>query len=245
MPKRLLPVLLLVCSAAFAGCGDGDDGDDTATDTPSETSAAPSESPSGSGSSGSSAPASDVTCDYPADQLPASKDNEPPPSTPTVSGVVTATVETSIGAMTFSLDADRTPCTVNSFVSLAEQNYFNGTHCHRMTTSGIYVLQCGDPTASGSGGPGYTIQDEVDGSETYGPGVLAMAKTAAPDSGGSQFFIVYDDSPLPPEYTVFGSVDEATVQAIVQLAAGGTDESNGPGDGRPLTDVDIESVSIG
>ena len=186
-----------------------------------------------------------MSCDYPADQFGAAKENEPPPSAPTVAGEVTATVATTIGDMTFTLDADKAPCTVNSFVSLAQQNYFNGTHCHRMTTQGIFVLQCGDPTASGTGGPGYTIPDELDGSEAYPAGTLAMAKTSAPDSGGSQFFIVYEDTQLPPDYTVFGTVDEATVAAISQVASQGTDDSNGPGDGAPKQDVEIETVTIG
>ena len=230
MSKRLVPVLLLLATAALAGCGDDDSG--SATDTSSDTSA-------------TSAPAQDVSCDYPADQFGAAKENEPPPSAPTVAGEVTATVATTIGDMTFTLDADKAPCTVNSFVSLAQQNYFNGTHCHRLTTSGIFVLQCGDPTASGTGGPGYTIPDELDGSEAYPAGTLAMAKTSAPDSGGSQFFIVYEDTQLPPDYTVFGTVDEATVAAIAQVASQGTDDSNGPGDGAPKQDVEIETVTIG
>ncbi len=231
MSKRLVPVLLLLATAALAGCGDDDSGG-SATDTSSDTSE-------------TSAPAQDVSCDYPADQFGAAKENEPPPSAPTVAGEVTATVATTIGDMTFTLDADKAPCTVNSFVSLAQQNYFNGTHCHRMTTQGIFVLQCGDPTASGTGGPGYTIPDELDGSEAYPAGTLAMAKTSAPDSGGSQFFIVYEDTQLPPDYTVFGTVDEATVAAISQVASQGTDDSNGPGDGAPKQDVEIETVTIG
>ena len=233
MLKRFLPVLLLLATAAMAGCGD--EGDDSASDTPTAASS----------TAQASAPASDVSCDYPADQFGAAKDNEPPPGTPTVAGAVTATVTTTIGDMTFTLDADKAPCTVNSFVSLAQQNYFNGTHCHRLTTSGIFVLQCGDPTASGTGGPGYTIPDELDGSEAYPAGTLAMAKTSAPDSGGSQFFIVYEDTQLPPDYTVFGTVDEATVAAISQVASQGTDDSNGPGDGAPKQEVEIETVSIG
>jgi peptidyl-prolyl cis-trans isomerase B (cyclophilin B) len=238
MSKRFLPVLLLLAAAGLAGCGDDDSGDDIAKDTPSETS-----TPSDSASS--SAPASDVTCDYPDDQVPASKDNQKPPSTPSVSGEVTATVKTSLGDMTFTLDADRTPCTVNSFVSLAQQNYFNNTHCHRLVTldtGGIAVLQCGDPTASGSGGPGYVFNDEVDGSETYTAGVLAMANRG-PNTNGSQFFIVFDDSPLDPDYTVFGHVDDASIAAITALAGQGVDVG-ADGTTKPKEDVDIESVTI-
>jgi peptidyl-prolyl cis-trans isomerase B (cyclophilin B) len=162
-----------------------------------------------------------------------------------VSGKVTATVDSSLGTMTFTLDADKAPCTVNSFVSLAKQNYFNGTHCHRLTTidtSGIAVLQCGDPTATGSGGPGYTFADELDGTETYTAGVLAMANRG-PNTNGSQFFIVYDDTPLDPDYTVFGTVDADTVKAISDLAAEGVVDS-GNGMTAPKEDVDINTVTV-
>jgi peptidyl-prolyl cis-trans isomerase B (cyclophilin B) len=247
MSTRLLPVLLLVAAAALAGCGD--DSSDTAEDpgtasTPSSTSA------SSSGGAAApvtgSAPAKDVTCDYPADpQIPAAKKNDPPPTKPVAGGEVEATVKTTIGDMEFTLDADRAPCTVNSFISLAQQNYFNASHCHRLTTldtGGIAVLQCGDPTATGSGGPGYTYADEVDGTETYGPGVLAMANRGA-NTNGSQFFIVYDDSPLDPAYTVFGHVDDATVSAISDLAAEGVTQTDS-GMTAPKEDVEIESVTF-
>ncbi len=243
MSKRLLPVLLLLAAAVLAGCGDDDSGDDAAKDTSSETATA---SSAESSTAPASVPASDVTCDYPADpDIPAAKEVDPPPSTPTVTGQVTATVATTIGDMTFTLDADKAPCTVNSFVSLAQQSYFDASHCHRLTTldtGGIAVLQCGDPTGTGRGGPGYTFPDEVDGSETYGPGVLAMANRGA-DTNGSQFFIVYADSPLDPAYTVFGTVDDATVQTITDLAAQGVTQTD-DGMTAPKEDVEIESVTI-
>jgi len=120
----------------------------------------------------------------------------------------TATLRTSCGDIVIRLLADRAPETVNSFVFLAQQGYFDGTRIHRIDTS-IDVLQGGDPTGTGSGGPGYTIPDELTGKETYGPGTVAMAN-AGPDTGGSQFFIVVgenghllDDT---PNYTVFGRV---------------------------------------
>ncbi|WP_028652077.1 peptidylprolyl isomerase [Nocardioides halotolerans] len=242
MSKRVIPVLLLLATTALAGCGDSSDSDDTAKDTSSGT---PTASSTPTDASSSPAPASGVTCDYPDDQVPTTKQNEKPPSTPSVSGKVTATVTTSLGDLTFTLDADRTPCTVNSFVSLAQQNYFNGTHCHRLVTletGGIAVLQCGDPTATGSGGPGYVFDDEVDGTETYTAGVLAMANRG-PDTNGSQFFIVFDDSPLDPAYTVFGHVDDAGIAAIKDLAAKGVKQT-GNGMTAPAEEVDIESVTI-
>jgi peptidyl-prolyl cis-trans isomerase B (cyclophilin B) len=156
-------------------------------------------------------------------------------------------METSIGTINATLDADKTPCTVNSFVSLARQGFFDKTPCHRLTTAatGIFVLQCGDPSGTGTGGPGYTIPDELSGDETYGPGTLAMAKTDQPDSGGSQFFIVYKKTPLPPDYTVFGQVDAAGVKAVRKVARQGTDDAFGQGDGHPKVTVTLDSVSAG
>ncbi|GAA4126507.1 hypothetical protein GCM10022215_36210 [Nocardioides fonticola] len=232
-------VLLSLCALSLTACGD--DGDTSATDdtTPSASATSPSASDTGAAASG-------TTCDYVAGGDAARK-VDLPPSTPDVSGQVPATIATNIGDLEVTLDADATPCTVNSFVSLAKQGYFDKTTCHRLTTapSGIYVLQCGDPLGTGYGGPGYTIPDEFTGEETYGPGVLAMANTGAPNSGGSQFFIVYQDSPLPPQYTVFGTLDKASLAAVTKDAEAGADNSNGPGDGKPVKGVDITSVTVG
>ena len=204
----------MIAVTALAGCGD-DDGK-AADDNPK---AVPSGTPQGSSE------AVGANCSYPADaQIPAAKEVDPPPDLPTVGGDVPATLVTSLGDIKITLDAANAPCTVNSFVSLATQGYFDASPCHRLTTleeSGIAVLQCGDPTGTGSGGPGYTYGDETKGDETYGPGVLAMANRG-PATNGSQFFIVYDDSPLDPAYTVFGTVDEASLKAITDLAAKGT-----------------------
>lgn len=222
LPRRSRAVLAAVLAPMpllLAACGDDEE----------PTSAAPE--------------ATGPACSY-ADAEPAAKDVTPPPDRASVAGTVEATLKTSIGDLDLELDADRAPCTVNSFVSLVDQGYFDDTVCHRMTTSGIYVLQCGDPSATGTGGPGYTIEDEVDGSETYPAGTLAMAKTPLPDSGGSQFFVVYDDTGLPPEYTVFGTVSEATVDLLRDVAADGVDDANGPGDGHPNTEVRIESATV-
>lgn len=164
-----------------------------------------------------------------------------PPATPTVKGDLTAQVKTSAGDLKLTLDADAAPCTVGSIVSLATQKYFDDTICHRLTTEGIFVLQCGDPLGKGYGGPGYNIPDEVTGSETYPAGTIAMANTSMPNSGGSQFFLVYDETPLPPSYTVFGSVDAASLETLRTIAAKGT-EDGGP-DGAPATEVRIEKFT--
>ncbi len=182
-------------------------------------------------------------CDYVTDGSDPAKDVTPPPAAATVEGDVQATIATSVGTLNATMDAAAAPCTVGNFVSLAEQGYFDATKCHRLTTFNIFVLQCGDPTATGMGGPGYTIPDELSGDETYPAGSLAMAKTSAPDSGGSQFFVVYEDTQLPPDYTVFGIIDEASTEVVREVAAAGT-TTGGP-DGEPKTPVEIESVEIG
>ena len=226
---------LVPCLAACGGSSSSTVAEDPAASTPSDT------TPSDSGSS------SAASCDYPGDAQGAARKVDPPPATPAVSGKVPATIATTVGTLDATLDADRAPCTVNSFVSLAEQGYFDNTPCHRLTTARtqIYVLQCGDPTGTGTGGPGYTIPDELTGTETYPPGTLAMAKTAAPDSGGSQFFIVYRATPLPPDYTVFGQVSPAGVKAVRKVAAKGTDNAFGDGDGHPKEKVTITKVTTG
>ncbi len=234
-PMRLRPSLALaaiVVAMTLAGCGSEND---TASDTGTDP---------GAGESSAAATPTGVECDYPEDGMGAAKPVDPPPTDATVSGEVPVTLTTTIGDLAATLDADTTPCTVNSFVSLAEQGYFDGVTCHRMTTAGIYVLQCGDPTGTGSGGPGYSFGDELSGSETYGAGTLAMAN-AGPDTNGSQFFIVYADTQLSPAYTVFGQVDPAAVKAVKKVAKDGVDDANGPGDGHPLTEVTIDSVSVG
>ena len=240
MLKRLTAVsaAVLMSLSLLAACGNERDNDlpDTASDTASESA---SEEPS----AGEEPAADTTTCDYPADGSQAAKDVEPPSADAPAAGEVEVSIETSAGDIDATLDAAKTPCTVNNFVSLAEQSYFDGTECHRLTTQGIFVLQCGDPTATGTGGPGYTIPDEVDGSETYPAGTLAMAKTSLPDSGGSQFFMVYEDTPLPPEYTVFGMVDEAGVTVLQDIAAQGT--ATGAPDGPPKEKVTLETVTAG
>ncbi len=201
------------------------------------------------GGGGSSTTASDSTgtpCAW-AKGAPAAKKVTVPGPDATETGSVPVTIDTNVGTLTATLDAANAPCTVTSFVSLAGQGYFDNTPCHRLTTKGIFVLQCGDPTGTGSGGPGYTIPDEVHGTEAYTPGTLAMANTGQPNSGGSQFFIVYQDSTasLSKTYTVFGHLDTKSLAAVQKVAAKGSDNSNGPGDGAPREPVTITKVTSG
>jgi peptidyl-prolyl cis-trans isomerase B (cyclophilin B) len=188
-----------------------------------------------------------VSCDYPAEGQAAKPVNPPPGKDVSAKGTVAVTLATSAGTIPLELDRALAPCTVNNFVSLAQQKYFDATTCHRLTTDpGLQVLQCGDPTGSGSGGPGYTIPDEVFPELTYGRGLLAMAKTAAPNSGGSQFFMVYGDAQLPPEYTVFGSISADGLQIVDQIARTGHDNSLAAqaGGGKPVQPVTIESATV-
>ena len=172
----------------------------------------------------------------------AAREVDVPDAAATPTGSVSAVLQTSAGDIPMTLDADRTPCTVGSFVSLAKQQYFADTQCHRLTTQGLFVLQCGDPTATGMGGPGYRFDDELDGSETYPAGTVAMAN-AGPGTNGSQFFLVYEDTDLQPNYTVFGTMSPAGLEVVRGIAEAGT--TGGTADGRPATPVTITGVTVG
>ena len=167
-----------------------------------------------------------------------------PPSTTDISssGTVSYVMHLTEGDVTLKLDRAEAPCTVHSFESLVAQKYFDDTRCHRLVDSGIFVLQCGDPTAKGTGGPGYTFPDETDGTEKYTKGTLAMAN-AGPNTNGSQFFLVWDDSDLPPSYTVFGSFDEKSRQVVAGIASQGQDGSNPDGGGVPNSPAKITSIT--
>ena len=232
LKRRALPVVVAALLPLLAACGGGSSSS-TALDSPPTS---PSQSQSSSTSS--------VSCDYPDAPQGKTGHASKPPTTPDVQGKVSVTLKTTIGDLGATLDADKAPCTVNSFVSLARQGFFDHSPCHRLTTaaSGIFVLQCGDPTGTGTGGPGYTVPDELSGKETYGPGTLAMAN-AGPGTAGSQFFIVYRSTPLPPQYTVFGQVHAAGLKDVQKVARQGSDDAFGQGDGHPKVAVTIDSVT--
>jgi cyclophilin family peptidyl-prolyl cis-trans isomerase len=152
----------------------------------------------------------------------------------------TAEIVTNKGSLTVQLDAERAPKAVNSFVTLARHKYFDATECHRIIPG--FVVQCGDPTATGTGGPGYSFEDELPAAGEYRIGSLAMANSG-PDTNGSQFFIISGDrgAALPPNYTLFGEVIEGLDDTLVALDAAGNPESNGV---PPLEQVTIVSVTI-
>ncbi len=242
--KRAAAVLACTCLLALAGCGNESDGSDTAKDTSAESS---SESPSESTSESpaGSAGGKTTTCEYPSDGQEPARDVQPPEPDAPAEGTVDATMTTNFGDIGITLDAATTPCTVNSFVSLAEQGFYDDTPCPRIgDVEGFGILQCGDPTGTGSGGAGYSFADELSGDETYPAGTLAMAN-AGPDTNGSQFFLVFRDSQFNPDYTVFGTIDEAGLEVIEAIAAEGNDGAHPAGGGAPNKPVTIEKVSVG
>ena len=228
LPRRTRSLATAAAAVLLVGaCSGDDDGGGSASDAGSEG--------SGSGEAATS-------CTYSSDGRGAAREVDPPPEEPQYSSEVEATIELGQGELGVTLDAAAAPCTVNSFASLAEQDYFADTPCHRLTTQGIFVLQCGDPTGSGTGGPGYSFADELTGEETYPAGTLAMAN-AGPDTNGSQFFLVYEDTPLPADYTVFGRLDDGSLDLVDDIAANGTE--GGAPDGPPAQQVTIEGVAVG
>ena len=136
-------------------------------------------------------------------------------------------------------------CTVNSFVHLAEAGFYNATPCPRLSNSGgYYFLQCGDPTGKGTGGPGYEFASENLAGATYPAGTLAMANTGAVDGNGSQFFLVYQNTSLPPDYTPFGKIVSGLniLQDVGKRGYG--PPLNSAGGGTPKESVEIKSVTI-
>ncbi|BBY29590.1 peptidylprolyl isomerase [Mycolicibacterium sediminis] len=195
-------------------------------------------------------------CQYPATTEPAAKPATPPRTgqVPTVPSTVAATIDTSDGPIGLLLDNAQAPCTVNNFVSLAQQGFYDGTTCHRLATSAQQgLLQCGDPTGTGRGGPGYRFPNEYPTNQyritdpalnqpvVYPRGTLAMANVG-PGTNGSQFYLVYEDSTLPPAFTVFGAIDDIGLQKLDDIAAAGV--ADGSDDGAPRQPVTIESVRM-
>lgn len=151
-----------------------------------------------------------------------------------------ADVVTNLGSFTVELDAERAPQTVNNFVVLARYRYFDGTTCHRAIPG--FVVQCGDPTATGTGGPGYRFDDELPEAGEYQIGSLAMANSGE-NTNGSQFFVITGDNgaALPPSYSLFGQVTDGLDTTVVEMDARGNPASNGV---PPLGLIAIESVTI-
>ncbi|MFV1363674.1 peptidylprolyl isomerase [Mycolicibacterium elephantis] len=251
-------VVVVVAAAVTAFVLTRDSDTETASDTTtaSPTTSAPAPAAGPGGLPAFAAPAGlGENCQYPATGEPA-KEVNPPRSgkVPTEPAQVSASMSTNQGNIGLMLDNGKAPCTVNSFASLAQQGYFNDTPCHRLTTSeSLSVLQCGDPTGQGTGGPGYQFANEYPTNQyqpddpklmqpvTYPRGTLAMANAGA-NTNGSQFFLVYQDSQLPPNYTVFGTIDETGLATLDKIAEAGV--AGGGEDGPPAQDVQVTSILL-
>ncbi|MGV0992733.1 MAG: peptidylprolyl isomerase [Mycobacterium sp.] len=196
-----------------------------------------------------------ANCQYSAAQAASKKVDGPKAGkVPTDPATISISMSTDQGNIGLVLNNAEAPCTVNSFASLAQKGYFDNTVCHRLTTTpGLGVLQCGDPTGTGSGGPGYQFANEYPTNQypkgdpalqkpvLYPRGSLAMAN-AGTDTNGSQFFLVYKDSQLPPNYTVFGTIDGTGLTTLDKIAKAGV--AGGAADGKPSTEVKVKSVLL-
>jgi peptidyl-prolyl cis-trans isomerase B (cyclophilin B) len=178
-----------------------------------------------------------------------------PTAAPDWSATYTATINTNRGPIVIKLANSKATCTVNSFVHLAETNFWKNTQCHRVSDSqGLYMLQCGDPTAKasqtlscssptlGGGGPGYQFNDENLTGATYPAGTVAMAN-AGPNTNGSQFFLVFATTQLSPSYTPFGTITSG-LDILQNVGKAGTSCTMSAGGGVPKEKVIINSVSI-
>lgn len=233
-----------------------------------KTSASATTSPTASASASASASPTAATVAEPAHHCtymktsgntPSSVKVSLPPATPDFTGSYTATLNTNLGPIKFNLLNSKATCTVNSFVHLAEDGYFNNTQCHRLVTSGIFVLQCGDPYATattkltcsttssvGTGTPGYQYLSENLTGAKYTPGVVAMANEGTATSNGSQFFIVFKDSTsaLTASYTPFATVSSG-LDIVQNVAKDGYSCQYGQaGGGAPKEKVIIKTVTI-
>ena len=190
-----------------------------------------------------------VQCEYNESGEAANDATVPNGNDISTEGTVTVNFTTNQGEIPMELDRALAPCTVNAITDLVDQGYYDDTICHRMTTGGLAVLQCGDPTGSGSGGPGFQFAneyptDELDDTAVqsiYPRGSIAMAN-AGPDTNGSQFFLNYADSTLAPDYTYFGNVTEEGLETLDAIAENGVE--GGASDGAPAEEVRIESATL-
>ncbi len=204
--------------------------------------------------SNNTASSGDTSCIWTPDdptQNPDLKDvGTPPEGVAPHTGTQTMTIQMNVGTLEVEVNTAKAPCTARSMTYLASKGFFDNTKCHRLTTEGIHVLQCGDPAGKGSGGPTYKIAEEnlpnyIDDTKNYPVGTIAMAKTSEPNTTGSQFFIVYGDTPLPGQYTVLGKVTKG-IELIQNVAKAGAvgDDGKVTTDGHPKTEVIINKLTI-
>ncbi|TDB72490.1 MULTISPECIES: peptidylprolyl isomerase [unclassified Micromonospora] len=205
--------------------------------------------------SASAAPGTCVWNEVPKEQRsPTTKDVGLPPATgnPTT-GSETMTVETGFGKINVKMDLTKSPCAAASFKYLASKKFFDGTKCHRMFPG---MLQCGDPSAKGkgyretdgTGGPSYRYANEylpTNDRPAYPSGVVALANSG-PDTNGSQFFFIYQDVQLSPDYMILGKMDDASIEVVKKATAAGHDGAfdPSPGGGHPKNDIEIKALTV-
>ena len=188
--------------------------------------------------------------DSPSASPEASQTNSPDVPKPAIAEnrVWNGTMQVNSATLGVQLFGDKAPQATANFLSLAKKNFYKGLSCHRLVTSGIFVLQCGDPKGDGTGGPGYSFgpienapKADSTGVATYQTGYLAMANSGSPYSNGSQFFIVYKDSPLAPNYTVFGKITSG-LTGLDKIIRGGV--QGGGTDGKPVVATTLGSIKL-
>jgi peptidyl-prolyl cis-trans isomerase B (cyclophilin B) len=263
--KRLGVGLAVVCVLGLVG---GLTAAFAFNNTPAKPKASASASPSASASASASTVAEPAThCTYTTKGVAtAAKKVSVPSATPNYKAAYTASINTSVGTIKMDLLNSKATCSVNSFVHLASAGYYNASQCHRIiNASPLYALQCGDPTAKpatkltcstasnapGTGGPGYQFESEnlptgasSSGTVTYKAGTVAMANSGSSDTNGSQFFMVFKNSGLSPDYTPFATITSG-LDILQKVANAGTSCTySGAGGGAPKEKVVINSVSI-
>ena len=192
-----------------------------------------------------------ISCTYSPDDTknPNLKDVGTPPTpeaTPTT-GTATLLMSTNQGDLTLTLDRTKAPCASASFAYLASKKFFDNTPCHREVNQPTFgVLQCGDPTGTGSGGPSYKFAQEIPSGTKYPRGTIAMANTGSPNSTSSKFFLCFVDTQLSPDYTPVGTVDQAGLAVLDKIAAAGNNGSfeAQAGGGAPNLPVTITTMAV-
>ncbi|KAB3523430.1 peptidylprolyl isomerase [Corynebacterium sp. zg254] len=192
-----------------------------------------------------------VTCEYVAGEKAAKEVSRPEGENVPATGTQSVTLSTSDGDVNITLDNSQSPCTTHSFAHLVKEKFYNDTVCHRAVKSpNMAILQCGDPSATGTGGPGYSFNDEfptngvkpdaLNSPVTYKRGTLAMANSGE-NTNGSQFFLVTQDTTLPPKYNVFGTISEEGLATLDKIMDTKVKEG---ADGAPEPEVRIESATL-
>lgn len=207
----------------------------------------PTAAPTGQETSAATTPVVSVAGCVTPPKVPTDKRTGALPDKTTAAGkTFVATVTTNCGVITMELDGAKAPQTVASFLGLAKSGYWADSPCHRLTTVGIFVLQCGDPTGTGGGNPGYGFGVEnAPADSTFAPGTLAMARTTDPNSNGGQFFIVYKQTVLndPAGYSIFGTITSG-MDIVDKIAAAGASQPDASGNTAPVQPISILKVDV-